>query len=159
MRSAAIVPVVFDQQRVGSAAFFGKELAAFTGVDHELLSQLAMVLSVARLQQRQTEELQHAATAEERERLAREIHDVLAQMITTVVLRLENMVQDLSEKAPEREPLEQIRTVARSAVAEMRRIVWNLKASSVDLADCRSVRRWPRHCLPRNLPYHSPLPL
>jgi|GEM_PF-12384 len=139
LRSAAIIPLVLGQQHAGVAAFFSKQAAAFTKADCDLLSQIILVLGLARLQQRQSEELQQAATAEERERLAREIHDVLAQMITSVVLQLENMVQGLSETAPEREPLEQIRAVARSAVAEMRRIVWNLKATSVDLGDPKAV--------------------
>ena len=72
-------------------------------------------------------EVREEATREERERLAREIHDGLAQTITSIVMLLDTLARATPEDAPIHERLEQTRALAREAVAETRRVVWNLK--------------------------------
>ena len=72
-------------------------------------------------------EAREEATREERERLAREIHDGLAQTITSIVMLLDTLARATPADAPTHERLEQTRVLAREAVAETRRVVWNLK--------------------------------
>lgn len=76
----------------------------------------------------------NAVTAE-RSRLAREIHDTLAQSFVAVSVRLEVMSQLL--RAPEgiakcREQLDQTRALVRESLEEARRSIWDLRAEGAD---------------------------
>jgi signal transduction histidine kinase len=68
-----------------------------------------------------------AGALAERERLARDIHDALAQGFTSIVMLLEAADAKLPPRSAEaRAPLDQARQTARDSLAEARRIVWAL---------------------------------
>jgi signal transduction histidine kinase len=68
-----------------------------------------------------------AGALAERERLAREIHDALAQGFTSIVMLLEAADAKLpADSAQARAPLDQALQTARDSLAEARRIVWAL---------------------------------
>jgi signal transduction histidine kinase len=68
-----------------------------------------------------------AGVREERERLAREIHDTLAQGFTGVILQLEAAEQVLGcETVQAQEHIDKARALARNSLQEARRSVWNL---------------------------------
>jgi signal transduction histidine kinase len=89
-------------------------------------NQVGLALSTARL----SEEGREMAVLEERARLAREIHDTLAQQLTGIVIQLE-AAQALVGRDPERSlpALASAQELARSALAEARRSVWDLRPS------------------------------
>jgi len=71
------------------------------------------------------------AVAAERNRLAREIHDTLAQSFVAVSMRLEVMAQMLRTPdgvEPCREQLNQTRTLVRNGLDEARRSIWDLRS-------------------------------
>ena len=71
------------------------------------------------------------AVSAERNRLAREIHDTLAQSFVAVSMRLEVMAQLLrsSENVePCRQQLDQTRTLVREGLEEARRSIWDLRS-------------------------------
>ncbi|MPY92527.1 MAG: sensor histidine kinase [Acidimicrobiia bacterium] len=69
-----------------------------------------------------------AGAMAERERLAREIHDALAQGFTSIVMLLETTDAKLPTGSAEaRAPLDQARQTARDSLAEARRMVWALR--------------------------------
>jgi signal transduction histidine kinase len=74
------------------------------------------------------------AVAAERSRLAREIHDTLAQGFVAVSVRLEMMTQLLRKQSVEacREQLDQTRGLVRDSLAEARRSIWDLRAEGAD---------------------------
>jgi signal transduction histidine kinase len=82
------------------------------------------------------EQEREAATLEERTRLAREIHDTIAQGLAGVVVQL-GAVQRALVAAPHEAPphLDLAQRMAREALAEARRSVWNLRASALDHGD------------------------
>lgn len=86
--------------------------------------QVALALRTSRLSAAGREH----AVLEERTRLAREIHDTLAQQLTGIVIQLEAasaMVERGSERA--QHTVSVARELARSALQEARRSVWNLR--------------------------------
>jgi two-component system NarL family sensor kinase len=87
-------------------------------------NQVGLALSTARL----SDEGREMAVLEERARLAREIHDTLAQQLTGIVIQLE-AAQALVSRDPERSlpALASAQELARSALAEARRSVWDLR--------------------------------
>jgi signal transduction histidine kinase len=79
---------------------------------------------------RQAREL---AVLEERNRLAREMHDTLAQGFTGILLQLEAAEQALTQAPAEAaEHLNKARTLARESLQEARRSVWNLRPQALD---------------------------
>jgi signal transduction histidine kinase len=74
------------------------------------------------------------AVGAERNRLARDIHDTLAQSFVAVSVRLELMAQLLRKQKLEDcgEQLDQTRTLVREALAEARRSIWDLRAEGTD---------------------------
>ena len=80
------------------------------------------------VQERATAE--RAAVAEERARIARELHDVIGHEVTVIALQADAAAAALA-KAPERAaaPVEAIRRSAAEALAEMRRVVGMLRAA------------------------------
>lgn len=79
---------------------------------------------------------QFVAVLAERNRIAREIHDTLAQGFTGISVQLEVM-SDRLHNAPEgiRRHLDLARDLVRSSLHEARRSVWNLRAQALEEAD------------------------
>ena len=82
------------------------------------------------------EQEREAATLAERARLAREIHDTLAQGLTGIVVQL-----GAAQRAMAAEPgaadqhIDLAQRLAREALAEARRSVWNLRAPALERGD------------------------
>ena len=75
------------------------------------------------------------AVAAERSRLAREIHDTLAQSFVAVSVRLEIMSQMLRKTegvSGAREQLDQTRTLVRESLEEARRSIWDLRTEGTE---------------------------
>jgi signal transduction histidine kinase len=71
----------------------------------------------------------------ERQRLARDIHDTLAQGFVSIVLQLQAAEADLPADAAEaRGHLERARRTARDNLAEARRLVWDLRPEALSAA-------------------------
>jgi signal transduction histidine kinase len=86
---------------------------------------------------RQTAELleqsQEAARLEERTRVARDIHDTLAQGLTGIVVQLGAAQRALEAESPDTaEHIELAQSMAREALAEARRSIWNLREPALE---------------------------
>ena len=105
---------------------------------------VGLALRTARL----SEEGRELAVLEERTRLAREIHDTLAQQLTAIVLQLEAAEVFLDrDDSRGRQVVVSARDQARSALAEARRSVWDLRPAPLDhtglaAALRHEARRW-----------------
>jgi signal transduction histidine kinase len=114
---------------VGSALAVGGPALAGRLMGHQRAQTALLRDLTARLvQERATAE--RAAVAEERSRIARELHDVVGHEVTVIALQADAAAAALA-KAPERAavPVEAIRRSAAEALAEMRRVVGMLRAA------------------------------
>jgi signal transduction histidine kinase len=116
------------QAAIGAALAVAGPAAAGRLVAHQR-SQTALLRELAGrlVQERATAE--RAAVAEERSRIARELHDVIGHEVTVIALQADAAAAALA-KAPERAaaPIEAIRSSAVEALGEMRRVVGMLRA-------------------------------
>jgi ligand-binding sensor domain-containing protein/signal transduction histidine kinase len=84
-------------------------------------------------------ELQFAAVLQERNRIAREIHDNLAQEMLGVSVQLELVARTLPASAElARTHLDRVRMLVRHGIAEARRYVWDLRSQALDKNDLPS---------------------
>ena len=87
-----------------------------------------------RAAQREAAKAEHAAgVADERARLAREVHDTMAQGLSSIVLLGRAMDKQLGEGDPARETLEVIRATASDNLAEARRFVSENSANAAEV--------------------------
>ncbi|MCA9942794.1 MAG: GAF domain-containing sensor histidine kinase, partial [Anaerolineales bacterium] len=112
-----------------------------------IAAQVALVLDNLRL----VAQAQETAVLRERQRLAREIHDTLAQGFTSIVMHLEAAEQALptDQEVTERH-LNQARSTARDSLAQARRVVDDLRpelleSTPFDQAIGRVVEQWAAH--------------
>jgi len=105
-----------------------------------LLAASASLLAYAIYRWRvQTVESQFSAVLAERSRIAREIHDTLAQGFVAVSVQLEVVARLLATSTDAaREHLEQARTMTRECLAEARSSIWNLRSQGAAQNDLAS---------------------
>ncbi|WP_373540371.1 histidine kinase [Chamaesiphon sp.] len=97
-----------------------------------LAHQVILVVQFTRLAQ----EAQQAAIYEERNRLAGEIHDTLAQTFTGISVQLELVKYLNPHHSPEvRSILDRISSLAQTGLGEARRSVWSIYSATEDFAD------------------------
>jgi signal transduction histidine kinase len=132
-RSELAVPIKIGTEVLGVLDLQSTDTGAFDEIDvftaQTLADQLAVAIENARLY-RETRDI---AVLEERNRLAREIHDTLAQGFTGIVLQLEAAEQALDDD-PSRaqEHLDKARSLARESLNEARRSVWALRPQALE---------------------------
>jgi PAS domain S-box-containing protein len=88
------------------------------------------------VERERAEAREHQVVVEERTRIAREIHDTLAQGFTGIVIQLE-AAEDVLATQPEAARLHVLRarTLARESLAEARRSVWALRPPALGADD------------------------
>lgn len=91
-------------------------------------AQAALALENLRL----VEQAQQTGVSQERQRLAHEIHDTLAQGFTSIVMKLEAAEETLSHNpAGVQRYIDQARRTARESLAEARHLMWALRPDSL----------------------------
>jgi len=115
-----------------SGTYLPSEISAATV---EIGGQILLVSLIRDTTERQRAEetLRELAVLEERNRLAREIHDTLAQGLTAILWQLnagERAVEAGGQEALKY--LERVRTLAREGLQEARRSVWDLRAGPLE---------------------------
>lgn len=120
----------------GLAAFFSILLGLFiSAIIQQSAERQQMIdeLKTARADLARAE--LEAGILEERQRMAREIHDTLAQGFISIVMHLEAADQALPDDAAARQHLNRARDTARESLAEARRFVWALRSDPLDHTD------------------------
>jgi two-component system NarL family sensor kinase len=131
-RSFLGVPMLISDRLVG-VIVIATPNTTYAEEDRDLLVAIANQAGVAIENARLYQQTRELGVIEERNRLAREIHDTIAQGLTGIVLQLE-AVDALLAARPERarQRLVTATELARNTLTEARRSVWNLRPKPLE---------------------------
>jgi len=131
LRYHASIPLYFQDKRLGIINVTGPEWRKLAAAELRLLSTIAYQVGIAIERARLAEDATRLARAEERTRLAREIHDTLAQGLTAIALNIEGAMHRLeTDPAQARERLDRALGMARENLEDARRSVLDLRGAS-----------------------------
>jgi two-component system NarL family sensor kinase len=131
LRYHASIPLYFQDKPLGIMNVSGPAWRELSAAELRLLSTIAAQVGVAIERARLAENATRLARAEERARLAREIHDTLAQGLTAIALYIESAMHRLDTHPDQaREPLARALTIARENLEEARRSVLDLRTAA-----------------------------
>ena len=137
-RSSLMVPLFHKGVVFGTLSLRSRQVDAYGPREQSILERLADQIAPAienaelytqtiKAEEALFEQTRESAVLGERNRMAREIHDTLAQGFTGIVLQLEAGEQALGENPAEvADHLDRAKILARESLQEARRSVWNL---------------------------------
>ena len=127
------VPLSLGDQNLGVVELRFQEATKFTRDDLNLAQALVHHATLALQLSRLAHRTEQMAVMEERNRMAREIHDTLAQAFAGVVLHSEALGTALGEsKSRSKKALSNIQKLARSGLEEARRSVQALRPKALE---------------------------
>jgi signal transduction histidine kinase len=132
IRSFIHVPIMMDEEVFGVFSVAYTVPHAFDGEDLRLILALAQRAASAIQNARLYEQAQQAATLEERQRLARDLHDAVTQTLFSA-----SIIADILPRLLSRDPeealrrLEELRELTRGALAEMRTLLLELRPTAL----------------------------
>ncbi|MEJ2211130.1 MAG: GAF domain-containing protein [Anaerolineae bacterium] len=140
--SELAVPMNVQDKTIGVINVESDRPHAFDGSDLTVLQSLANQAAIAIDNARLYEQAQKLAVMEERQRLARELHDAVTQTLFSASLIAE-AVPDLWETDQEegRALLAELRQLSRGALAEMRTLLLELRPAALVEANLRDLLR------------------
>src|SRR5205807_6700013 len=131
LRYHASIPLYFQEKPLGIMNLTGPEWRKLTPDELRLLSTIAYQVGIAIERARLADNATRLARAEERTRLAREIHDTLAQGLTAIALNIEGAMHRLdSDPDQARERLARALAMARENLEDARRSVLDLRSAA-----------------------------
>lgn len=133
LRYHASVPLFHHDKKVGILNVARTHWQELSDDDLRLLSTVGDLISIAIERAQLFTRSVHLGAVEERNRLAREIHDTLAQGLTAIALQLET-ADALLDVSPERarQAVQQALGLARANLEEARRSVMDLRAAPLE---------------------------
>ena len=131
--SMLILPLVFKDAPIGVLELRDRADASFGNEDIALLQPFADAAAVAIENARLYQQARLSATLAERNRLARELHDTIAQGLTAVTMQLDAAQRSFDRDADRtRARLGRAYALARDTLDDVRRSVWTLAAPLID---------------------------
>jgi signal transduction histidine kinase len=121
-------------QRIGFLLAESAMKAFFTNGHGDRLRAIADQAAAAISNARLAGQVSGLAAAEERQRLARELHDAVNQTLWTAALTADSLLREAGEASPLRPRLERLRQLTRGALAEMRTLVLELRPAELSEA-------------------------
>src|SRR5262249_20583637 len=132
IRSCLWAPLIVKERLIGLMSITRDEPGVFEPRQIEMATAIARQAAVAIENARLHEQARHVATLEERQRLARELHDSVAQTLFGIRLNAQS-ARTLLNCDPTRAaaPLDYILSLAEGAVAETRALVFALRPDTL----------------------------
>jgi signal transduction histidine kinase len=132
-KSQIALPMVVGDRLIGVLNVLSPEENRFSPSDVRVMSTLADLIAVAVQNAQLYERAQELAALEERNRLARELHDSVSQALYGIALGTRT-AKALLQREPSRigQPLDYIHSLAEVALAEMRALIFELRPDSLE---------------------------
>lgn len=132
LEPGALLPLRVRGQALGVLGIIGPEGGGFSHQQLALFESIADQISVAVDNARLYQQAQQFAVVEERQRLARELHDAVTQTLFTASLLAEVLPETWELDPVEgRQLLQELRQLSRGALAEMRTLLLELRPAAL----------------------------
>lgn len=134
MRAWMVVPLITRDQAIGLLTLAHRQPHYYTQRHVNLIQALATQAAIALENARLYGQAQELAALQERQRLARELHDSVAQALYGIALGART-ARTLLDRDPARvvEPLDYVLALARAGQAEMRALIFELRPQSLEI--------------------------
>jgi signal transduction histidine kinase len=131
-KSVLAVPLKSGTRTIGVLSVGNRTAQTLNGEEERLLTLMAPSAVIALENARRFEQIREAAAAEERGRLARDLHDAVTQTLFSASLTAE-VLPRIWERDPQEgmKRLEKLRELTRGALAEMRTLLLELRPSAL----------------------------
>ncbi len=133
--SALVLPLKVHHNTIGVVNIESDRTNAFDETDVSVLQPLANQLAIALENARLYEQASTLAALQERQKLARELHDSVSQALYGIGLGSRTALKLLETEGVEKEalaaPLEYVLSMANAALAEMRALIFELRPESL----------------------------
>lgn len=127
----ATVPLKSGQEQFGLLNVASPNTVKYSDEDLELLESVAFQLGSAIKRIYLTDKEKEAAKINERNRLARDLHDSVNQMLFSLKLTA-HAAYDMSQERVSKEAFKMIEETSQNAVNEMRALIWQLKPTGLE---------------------------
>jgi PAS domain S-box-containing protein len=133
IRSYVVVPIISGERTIGSFLAGYSQLHAFNPSEMRAFQALAERGAVAIQNAELYARSQQAASLEERQRLARELHDSVSQALYGIALGART-ARTLLDRDPAKsvEPVDYVLSLAEAGLAEMRALIFELRPESLE---------------------------
>ncbi len=133
IRSWMVVPLVLKDRVIGFLSLAHSEPGFYTEHQAGLVGAVATQVAVAVENARLYEQSQQLAAVEERQRLARELHDSVSQALYGIALgaRTARTLLD-TDASRAAEPMDYVLQLADAGLAEMRALIFELRPESLE---------------------------
>ncbi len=133
------LPLVAQERTFGTIILTHRERAFFTPEVVQVAQSVASQAGVAMENARLYGVAQEAAAHEERQRLARELHDSVSQALYGIALGARTARTLLDRDAGRaKEPVDYVLSLAEAGLAEMRALIFELRPESIELEGLRA---------------------
>lgn len=127
----ATVPLQSGQERFGLLNVASKNTVRFTDEELDLLESVAFQMGSAIKRIYLTNEQQEIALVQERNRLARDLHDSVNQLLFSVTLTARAGIE-MSDQEEIKETFKDIQQLTQEALTEMRALIWQLRPKGLE---------------------------
>lgn len=127
----ATVPLQSGQERFGLLNVATPNTVFFSEEELELLESVAFQMGSAIKRILLTKQEQEMALVQERNRLARDLHDSVNQLLFSVTLTARAGVE-LAQEAEVKELFQDVQSLSQEALTEMRALIWQLRPKGLE---------------------------
>jgi len=133
VRACLFVPLTLKDRVIGMLVLTSSEAGAFTPHHAALAQAIANQAAIAIENARLYEQAQALAALEERQKLARELHDSVSQALYSIALGV-HTARTLLDRDPAlvAEPLDDLLALTKAGLAEMRALIFELRPESLE---------------------------
>lgn len=132
-RSCLCLPVMFGDILLGFLVLNSSRKNYYTSTHMQRLQAFVNQAAVAIRNAQLYTQAKEAAALEERQRLARDMHDVISQTLFSATIKAEALPYLLESESPEilKENLQELHRLTRGALAEMRTMLMELRPNTI----------------------------